>query len=390
MKLPIYLDNHSTTPIDERVLEAMLPYLKGNFGNPSSKGHSFGWIAEEAVKLAREIIAGSFNAKPDEIIFTGGATESNNLAIKGIAEAYGNKKKHLITCKTEHPSVLEVFEYLQTKGFVITYLDVDQHGLISPDELSSSITDKTLLVSIMAANNEIGTIQPLNKIAHICKDKGVFFHTDAAQATGKIELDVKKTEADLISFNAHKNYGPKGTGALFIRKKHPQIKLIAQMHGGGQEHNLRSGTLNVPYIAGLAKAMEISKDEFETDNTNIKAMRDKLEQTIFSQLDGIKLNGHPEHRLPNNLNISINGVRNDLLQLELNDIALSSTAACSSAGAKRSHVLEAIGLSEELIKCTIRIGVGRFNSMEETDYAAGRIIFAVNKIRQRNTHETTY
>ncbi|MDP4174805.1 MAG: cysteine desulfurase family protein [Bacteroidota bacterium] len=384
MNFPIYLDNHSTTRLDDRVLEAMLPYLKDNYGNPSSKGHSFGWIAEEAVSNARSLIAKAINASANEIIFTSGTTESNNLAIKGIVGAYSKKKNHLITSAVEHPSVLEVFQLLRNSGFTVSILPVNKYGIIDLNKLRETISEKTLLVSIMMANNEIGTISPIAEIAEICHERSVLFHTDAAQAIGKIDVDVRKINADMISFSAHKNYGPKGIGALYLKKKFPSISLIPQINGGGQERNIRSGTLNVPAIVGFGKAMEITSEALQDENRTIKNLRDKLQMELFTKLDGIYLNGHPEKRLPNNLNISLEGVNIDLLLLELNDLALSTGSACASASPEPSHVLQAIGLNNSLLKSSLRFGLGRFNSKEEIEFTSQRVINAVKKIRAQN------
>lgn len=381
MKLPVYLDNHSTTPLDDRVLEAMLPYFRENYGNPSSAGHSYGWIAEAAVRNARERIADSIGASPDEIIFTSGTTESNNLVIKGLASAYSSRRNHFITSVVEHPAVIEPLRSLEKYGFMTTFLPVDKYGLIDLQELEDSITPETLLVSIMTANNEIGTISPVDEIAAICSSKGVYFHTDAAQAAGKMKFDVKLNNADLVSFSAHKIYGPKGIGALYIRKKTPKIKIAAQLHGGGQERDLRSGTLNVPAIVGFAKAMEVSQSGLTEEFSRVQQLRDRLSDGIMSQLSGIVLNGHPEKRLPNNLNISIKGVNIDTLLLRLRDLALSSGSACTSGKQEPSHVLKAIGVDRDLLKSTLRFGIGRFNTIEEIDYTIKRFIEAVNETR---------
>lgn len=384
MKFPIYLDNHSTTRVDDRVLEAILPYFKDNYGNPSSKGHPYGWIAEEAVFEARNLIAQTLNATPEEITFTSGTTESNNLVIKGLAEIYGNKKNHFITNEAEHPSVLNVFTYLKKAGFNITVLPVDKYGLVDLDILRNSLNDRTLLVSIMTANNEIGTINPIQEIAEICHEKEILFHTDAAQAIGKIGFDVKALGADFVSFSAHKIYGPKGIGGLYIRKKSPVFSLSPLLHGGGQERNLRSGTLNVPAIVGFGKAMELSANCLSDEYRSIKNLRDKLQTRLLTELDGVWLNGHPEKRLPNNLNISIEGVNVDLLLLELKDLALSTGSACASSSFEGSHVLKAIGLKDELRKCSLRIGIGRFNTKAEIEYSAEKIISSVKKLRTFN------
>jgi cysteine desulfurase len=383
MKLPVYLDNHSTTQLDERVLRAMLPYMQERYGNASSKEHSFGWFAEEAVKNAREIIAGFINAKPEEIIFTSGTTESNNHVIFGLAENYGDKINHIITTPIEHPSVLEPLKILALRGFNITFLSVDKYGMINPEELKTAITEKTFLVSIMTANNEIGTIQPIKQVGAICKEKNIIFHTDAAQAIGKTEFDVDKFNIDLASFNVHKNYGPKGIGALFIKKKNPKINLPPLLYGGGQQNNSRPGTLNVPAIVGFGKAIEISQRNMKDEIERIIYLRDKLYNSVKEKVDEVFLNGHPYDRLPNNLNISIGNINVDSLILELRDVAFSTGSACASGNAEPSHVLKAIGVKKELLHSTIRFGLGRFTSEEEIDFCIHKITDAVIKIRNK-------
>lgn len=385
MRLPIYLDNHSTTRMDEKVLEVMLPFLKDYFGNYSSKEHAFGWIAEEAVNNAREIISILIGAQTDEILFTSGTTESNNLVLKGLTEQYSDKKNHIITSVIEHHSILEPLKYLEMKGARVTYLSVDKYGLIDLNQLEDAISDKTLLATIMTANNEIGTIQPIKEIGEICKRNGVLFHTDAAQTIGKLPFHVEKSNVDFVSFSAHKNYGPKGIGCLFIKKHSPRIKLMPQLYGGGQEQNLRSGTLNVPAIVGFGKCIEISNKGMESENKQIESLRNKLQNSIFSELEDIYLNGHPEKRLMNNLNISIKDVKIDKLLPELRDVAISSGSACSSGNLEGSHVLKAIGLSEDLQKCSIRFGLGRFNTNEEIETVSKVLICAVKRIRN-NLH----
>jgi cysteine desulfurase len=383
MKLPVYLDNHSTTRIDEQVFEKMLPYLKERYGNASSKEHSFGWFADEAVKNAREIIARFINAKPEEIIFTSGTTESNNQVIFGLAENYAGKKNQILTSPIEHTSILEPLNILSSRGFNLKYLTVDNFGLINPDELNSLITEKTFLVSVMTANNEIGTIEPIKEIGEICKEKNVLFHTDAAQTIGKTEFDVNKYNIDLASFSAHKNYGPKGIGALFIKKKNPKINLPPLLFGGGQQNNLRSGTLNVPAIVGFGRALEISQLYMKEETERIKYLRDKFYNSICDKIDEIFLNGHPDKRLSNNLNISIGNINVDSLILELRDIAFSTGSACASGNTEPSHVLKAIGVKKELLHSTIRFGLSRFTTEEEIDYCIDKIIDAVNKIRNK-------
>lgn len=381
MKLPIYLDNHSTTRPDDRVIEAMLPFFSEYFGNPSSLGHPFGWAASSAVESSRQIVARFIGAGPDEIIFTSGTTESNNLALKGLALSPLNKKNHIVTTRGEHPSVLNVAAFLEKAGFSVTYLNLDHYGQIDLSDLMASVRDNTLLVSIMAANNEIGTIYPLDEIAKFCSSKGVLFHTDAAQAIGKMDFDVRKLSVDMVSFSAHKNYGPKGIGALYLRKKSPKIKLHPILQGGGQEKDIRSGTLNTPAIVGFAKSLEISSIEMPAEIERIKLLRDKLYQGIIQSLDGVFLNGHPEKRLPNNLNISLKNINIDHLLSELRDLALSTGSACASGSPEASHVLKAIGLDSSLIKASIRFGLGRFNTDEEIDYTITRFVQAVKKVR---------
>jgi cysteine desulfurase len=382
VKLPIYLDNHATTPVDPRVLDAMLPYLKDKFGNAASRQHSFGWEAEGAVEIARKQIAKLINANHREIIFTSGATESINLAIKGVAYAYSSKGKHIITSQIEHKAVLDTCKRLEKQGFKITYLPVDKYGLVDPDDLRRSITPDTILVSIMFANNEIGTIEPIDEIGKICAEMNVLFHTDAAQALGKVSIDVRSMNIDLMSISAHKIYGPKGIGALFIRKRRPSIKIIPLIDGGGHEGGLRSGTLNVPGIVGFGKACEIAEAEMVDESERIKNLRDKLQFGILNQLDDVHLNGHPEKRLPNNLNLSFAGVESEALMMGMKEIAVSSGSACTSASVERSHVLRAIGLSEDLVASAIRFGIGRFNTEEEIDYAVEKVVSVVKQLRE--------
>ena len=382
VKLPIYLDNHATTPVDPRVLDAMLPYLKDKFGNAASRQHSFGWEAESAVELARKQIAKLINADHREIIFTSGATESINLAIKGVAYAYSSKGKHIITSRIEHKAVLDTCKRLEKQGFKITYLPVDRYGLVDPDELKKAITGDTILVSIMFANNEIGTIEPIEEIGKICRERGVLFHTDAAQALGKVHIDVRSMNIDLMSMSAHKIYGPKGVGALFIMRRMPRIKLVPLIDGGGHEGGLRSGTLNVPGIGGFGKACEIAEAEMVDESERIKNLRDKLQFGILNRLDDVYLNGHPERRLPNNLNLSFAGVESEALMMGMKEIAVSSGSACTSASVERSHVLRAIGLNEDLVASAIRFGIGRFNTEEEIDYAVEKVVEVVKKLRE--------
>ena len=380
MQRPIYLDYQATTPMDERVLAAMMPYFTQFFGNSSSQ-HLYGWEADSAIKQARSAIADSINSTAEEIIFTSGATEANNLAIKGVAEAYFSQGKHLITVETEHRAVLDPCRYLESLGFEVTYLGVNPEGLINLQELEDLIRPDTILVSVMAANNEIGVLQPLAAIGEICHRHQVLFHSDAAQAIAKIPLDVEKMQIDLMSFTAHKLYGPKGIGALYVRKKNPKVAIAPQMQGGGQEQGLRAGTLYTPQIVGFAKAISLGLAELESEAKRQAALRDKLWNTI-STLDGIYLNGHLGDRLPGNLNISIEGVKGTSLLLALQPaIALSSGSACSASSANPSHVLTALGRSKNLAQASLRLGLGRFTTSEEIDQAAEQIIKTIKYLR---------
>jgi cysteine desulfurase len=380
--LPIYLDRHATTPVDPRVLAAMLPYFTEHFGNPTSTTHQYGWAAEAAVTGARETIAAAIGASAEEIVFTSGATEANNLALKGVAEAYFATGQHIITLQTEHNAVLDPCEYLESLGFVVTYLPVEPDGLVNLDTLTDAIRPDTILVSIMAANNEIGVLQPLAKIGKLCREKEILFHTDAAQAIGQIPLDVDLLNIDLMSMTAHKVYGPKGIGALYVRRRHPRVKLSPQLHGGGHERGMRSGTLYTPQIVGFATAVEIGIAEMEMETARLTELRDRLWSQI-SQLDGIYLNGHPTQRLPGNLNISVAGVDGNALLLGLRSIvALSSGAACSSAKIAPSHVLRALGRSESLAYAALRFGIGHNNTGAEIDRVATATIETIQSLRK--------
>ncbi len=381
MKLPIYMDYHATTPVDPRVIQVMMPYFTGKFGNPASRQHQFGWYAEDAVESARRTIAKSIGAEAKEIIFTSGATESNNLVLKGIAEFWKQKGNHIVTAVTEHKSVLDSCKKLEKHQLQITYLPVDEHGLIDLNQLREAITPKTIIVSIMTANNEIGTIQDIHEIGKICREKSVFFHTDAVQAVGKIPLNVQATNIDLLSISGHKIYGPKGIGGLYIRNSNPKIKLTMQMDGGGHERGVRSGTLNVPGIVGLAKALEICIDSMENESNRIKNLRDKMWAAFSSQLDEVYLNGHPTQRLPNNLNVSFLHVEDNALMMSMKEIAVSSGAACSTADPEPSYVLKALRLPNERLHTAIRFGLGRFTTEEEVNYVINRVIENVRKLR---------
>ena len=379
---PIYLDCHATTPVDPKVLEEMLPYFSEHFGNPSSITHAYGWEAEAAVKKARETIAEGINCTPTEIIFTSGATEANNLAIKGVAEAYFSKGKHIITLKTEHRAVLEPCEYLQTLGFEVTFLDVKPDGLVDVETLEGSLRSDTILVSVMAANNEIGVLQPIEAIGKLCHQYQVLFHTDAAQALGKIPLDVEAMNIDLLSITAHKLYGPKGIGAIYLRRRNPRVKLAPQIQGGGQERGIRSGTLYTPQIVGFGKALELALAEQGSESQRQQYLRDRLWQQL-SQMEGIHLNGHSHQRLPGNLNISVEGVDGSALLLGLQSlVALSSGSACSSTESTPSHVLTALGHSKSLAYASIRFGIGRFSTEVEIDQVAEHTIATIMSLRQ--------
>jgi cysteine desulfurase len=382
---PIYLDCHATTPLDERVLKAMLPYFTENFGNPSSINHVYGWEAEAAVKQARKILADAIHATPEEIVFTSGATEANNLAIKGVAEAYFQKGRHIITVETEHNAVLDPCAYLQSLGFEVTFLPVQKDGLIALADLEKAFRPDTVLVSVMAANNEIGVLQPLVTIGRLCRDRQVLFHTDAAQAIGKISLDVEAMKIDLLSMTAHKAYGPKGIGALYVRRRNPRVQLAPQQHGGGHERGMRSGTLYTPQIVGFAKAVEIALAEQAIETERLAQLRERLWQQL-SGLDGIHLNGHPTQRLAGNLSISVEGVDGAALLLGLQPVvAVSSGSACSSANTAPSHVLTALGHSEQLAYASIRFGIGRFNTPEEIDRVAQQAIATIQSLRKQAT-----
>src|SRR6201987_518276 len=382
MKLPIYMDNHATTPVDPRVFEAMRPYFTTTFGNSASRNHSFGWEAEEAVEKARKQIASLIGATAKEIVFTSGATESNNLAIKGVAEMYAEKGNHIITAATEHKAVLDTCKKLEKHGYRVTYLPVKADGLVDLDMLRESITDKTILITLMYANNEIGVIQPVKEIGKIAHEKGVLFHTDGVQAVGKVPVDVIKDNIDLMSMSAHKIYGPKGVGALYVRRKSPRVQITAQMDGGGHERGMRSGTLNVTGIVGLGEACALCKAEMSEESVRLRGLRDRLKERLTSELDELYINGSMEHRLPNNLNVSFAYVEGESLLMGINEIAVSSGSACTSATLEPSYVLKALGVGDEVAHPSIRFGLGRFNTEDEVDYVAGRVTEVVRKLRE--------
>ena len=382
MKLPIYLDNHATTPLDPRVLEAMMPYLTDRFGNASSRSHQFGWEAEQAVERAREQVAKLIGASAKEISFTSGATESDNLAIKGVAEAYREKGNHIVIVATEHKAVLDSSKRLEKYGYRITCLPVDTDGLVNLDELKRAIDGSTILVSIMYANNEIGVIQPIPEIGKICRERGVLFHSDAVQAIGKIPVNVQADNMDLMSITAHKLYGPKGAGALYVRSSNPRVEVAAQLDGGRHERGIRSGTLNVPGIVGLGQACEIAMEEMADEAKRLGLFRDRLKKKLEDRLDQTHVNGSMERRLPGNLNMSFAQVESESLLMGINDIAVSTGAACRAASLEPSHVLTALGLGLENANSSIRFGIGRFNTEGEIDYVAERVIDTVTKLRE--------
>ncbi len=382
MKLPIYLDNHATTRVDPRVVTAMLPYFTDIFGNAASRNHEFGWEAEQAVDKARKQIADLIGATPKEIIFTSGATESDNLAIKGVAEMYAEKGNHIITEVTEHKAVLDTCKKLEKEGYRITYLPVMGDGLIDLDMLKEAITDKTILVSIMYANNELGVIQPVREIGKICRERGVLFHTDGVQAVGKVPINVNTDNIDMMSISAHKMYGPKGVGALYVRRRNPRVQITAQIDGGGHERGMRSGTLNVPGIVGLGEACELCNKEMEVETVRLRNLRDRLKAKLEAGLDEVYINGSMEHRLPHSLNMSFAYVEGESLLMGINDIAVSSGSACTSATLEPSYVLKALGVGDDVAHSSIRFGIGRFNTEDEIDYVAAKLIDVVNKLRE--------
>jgi len=382
VKLPIFMDNHSTTPVDPRVVDEMIPYFTTKFGNAASRSHKFGWEAEEAVDVARERIAKVIGAKDGkEIVFTSGATESDNVAIKGVAEFYKDKGNHIITTVTEHKAVLDTCKRLEKQGYEVTYLGVDKEGRVDPDDVKRAIKDKTILVSVMLANNEIGTVQPLGEIGKITRERGVLLHSDAVQGIGKVDFDVNAMNVDLASVTAHKIYGPKGIGALYVRRSKPRVRLVAQMDGGGHERGMRSGTLPVPLIVGFGKACAIMTEEGKQESARLVALRERLRERIMRHLDEVYVNGSMQHRLPGNLNISFNFVEGEGLMMAIKDVAVSSGSACTSASLEPSYVLRALGVGDELAHSSIRFGLGRFNTEEEVDYVADLVVDKVKRLR---------
>jgi cysteine desulfurase len=382
MKLPIYMDHHATTPVDPRVLEAMLPYFTQEFGNPASRNHPFGWAAEKAVEHARQQVADLIGATPKEIVFTSCATEANNLALKGAAAMYAEKGNHIVTCAIEHKAVLDPCHQLEKQGFRVTYLPVKQDGRIGLDELRAAITPRTILISIMTANNEIGVIQPVAEVGAIAKEAGILFHTDAVQSVGKIPFDVNQVKADLVSMSGHKIYGPKGVGALYVRRRNPRVLLGEQISGGGHERGIRSGTLNVPGIVGFGKAAELCRLEMAEEGARLRQLRDRLKQKLEQHLDGIYVNGSMEHRLPHSLNVSFAYVEGESLLMGINDVAVSSGSACTSASLEPSYVLKALGAGDDLAHSSIRFGLGRWTTDEEVDYVAEKVAVVVRRLRE--------
>ena len=382
VKLPIYMDNHATTPIDPRVLEAMLPYFTDKFGNAASRNHSFGWSAEEAVENARQQVASLINATAKEIIFTSGATESDNLMIKGVAEMYREKGNHVITQAIEHKAVLDTCKNLEKHGFAVTYLPVQRDGRVNLEDVRKAIKPTTILICVMYANNEIGIINPIQEIGKIAKEHGIIFAVDGVQAAGKVPVDVQKDNIDLLAISAHKMYGPKGVGALYVRRRNPRVQLSAIIDGGGHERGMRSGTLNVPGIVGLGKACELCQQEMAQESERIRGLRDRLRKGLEAKLDEVFINGSMEHRLPNNLNMSFAYVEGESLLMGINDVAVSSGSACTSATLEPSYVLKALGVGEDLAHTSIRFGLGRFTTQEEVDYVIDKMVQVVTKLRE--------
>jgi cysteine desulfurase len=382
VKTPVYMDYHATTPLDPRALDAMMPYLRDQFGNAASLSHAFGWQAEKAVEHSRAVIAAFLGAEPKEIIFTSGATESNNIALKGALEVYKEKGGHIVTQVTEHKSVLDTCKYLEKQGAHVTYLEVDALGLVNPEDVRKAVTAETVMISIMAANNEIGTVQPVAEIGKIAREKNVLFHVDAAQGGGRLDLNVNALNIDVLSLSAHKMYGPKGIGILYVRSKNPHVRLAPVIHGGGHEQGLRSGTLNVPAIVGFAAACGVAKKEMAQENARLDKLRNRLRDTIQRGLEDTAVNGHPDQRLANNLNMSFSGIEGEALMSGLqSDVAVSAGSACTSKSVEPSYVLRALGLPGERIHSSIRFGLGRFTTEEEVDFVAARVIATVKKLR---------
>ena len=382
VKQPIYMDNQATTPVDPRVLDAMLPYFKDLYGNAASRNHQFGWDAEEAVAQARKQVAELINASPREIVFTSGATESDNLALKGVAEMYQEKGDHIITCVTEHKAIIDSAKHLEKSGTRITFLPVQKNGRIDLEELKAAITDKTILISIMTVNNEVGVVQDIREIGRIAREHGVLFHTDAVQAAGKIPFDVDEMNVDIASLSAHKMYGPKGVGAIYVRRRNPRVLLSPIMDGGGHERGMRSGTLNVPGIVGFGKAAELAREELASESARLLALRKRLQARLEANLDEVFINGDIEHRVPGNLNMSFAYVEGESLLMGIEDIAVSSGSACTSASLEPSYVLKALGVGEDLAHTSIRFGLGRFNTEEEVDYVAEKVTATVLRLRE--------
>jgi cysteine desulfurase len=382
VKLPIYMDNHATTPLDPRVLDAMMPYFTDKFGNAASRNHSFGWAGEEAVETARQQVASLINATAKEIIFTSGATESDNLMIKGVAQMYREKGNHIITQAIEHKAVLDTCKRLEKDGFEVTYLPVQQDGRVNPEDVRKAIKPTTILITIMYANNEIGVINPMAEIGKIAKEHGIIFAVDGVQAAGKVPVDVQKDNIDLLAISAHKMYGPKGVGALYVRRRNPRVQLAAIIDGGGHERGMRSGTLNVTGIVGLGKAAELCQQEMASESVRLKGLRERLQKGLEAKLDETFINGSMEHRLPNNLNMSFAYVEGESLLMGINDIAVSSGSACTSATLEPSYVLKALGVGEDLAHTSIRFGLGRFNTPEEVDYVVDKMVQVVTKLRE--------
>jgi len=382
LKLPIYMDNHATTPVDPRVVEAMLPYFTEVFGNASSRSHAFGWSAEKAVDHSREEVGALIGGSGKEIVWTSGATESDNLAIKGAAEYHKERGNHIVTAQTEHKAVLDTCKHLEKLGFEVTYLAPTKAGRITTDMVRDALRPDTILVALMWANNEVGTLNPIREIGELCHAKNILFFTDATQAVGKVPVDVERDRVDLLCLSGHKIYGPKGVGCLYVRRKNPRVRLVAQVDGGGHERGMRSGTLNVPGIVGLGKACELCRTEFEKDRAHTQDLRDHFEKRIFASLDHVHLNGDKDHRLPNNSNLSFSYVEGESMIMGIKDIAVSSGSACTSASLEPSHVLRAMAVGDDLAHSSIRFGIGRFTTQEEVDFAADQVITAVKRLRE--------